>query len=384
VDVTGTPGNDAIDGSDDPDALQGMGGDDRLYGHAGEDTLHGDQGDDSLYGGDDDDLIDGGMGRDSLYGGDGDDSLDGGAGDDTLDGGAGDDRIVAGRGADTVVFRDGYDHDVVMDFNPAQDRVDLASSGIDSWDDVQDRLSADADGSAVLRLDDGSTLRFDGVAPEDLGAENFVIAPSPVCFLAGTMIAVPGGAVPVERLRPGDPVLTLDAGAQPVLWIGRRWTRFGHGAHRHQPVLIAAGALGPGRPQAPLGLSPQHRLLVAAGRAGAFVRARALCGRPGIAQDRDCLAADYLQLLLPRHAILSANGAATESFYPGPVALASLPDRDRRAIEALFPGVGADPAGAYGPLARPVLTTRAAAALPAAALDASAAERLLGVVPMSG
>jgi len=368
VDVTGTPGGDVIDGSADPDALQGLGGDDRLYGHGGEDTLFGDEGDDTLYGGADDDSLSGDNGDDSLFGGAGNDTLFGGRGDDTLSGGAGDDTLYGGKGADTVVFRDGFGHDVVMDFDPQADHVSLASGGIARWDDVQARLSADHDGSAVLRLDDGSTLRFDGVAPEDLRESNFTIAPPPVCFLAGTWIATPDGQARVETLRPGDLVLTLDEGPRPVLWAGRRWTRFGHGLHRHQPVRIAAGAMGHGLPWADLSVSPQHRLLLGFGPAGALGRARALCGRPGIAQDRACAAADYLQLLLPRHAILSANGVAAESFYPGPVALASLPAADRAAIEALFPGIGADPARAYGATARPVLTARAVAALPARAL----------------
>ncbi|MBL4556858.1 MAG: Hint domain-containing protein [Rhodobacteraceae bacterium] len=41
----------------------------------------------------------------------------------------------------------------------------------------------------------------------------------PVCFVAGTLIATPAGAVPVEGLRPGDLVETWDQGAQPVRWV---------------------------------------------------------------------------------------------------------------------------------------------------------------------
>jgi hypothetical protein len=59
-----------------------------------------------------------------------------------------------------------------------------------------------------------------------------------------------------------------------------------------------------------------------------------------------------------------------ESFWPGPFAFACLPQRDRDALEALFPGIGADPVAAYGPLARPCLTMRALRALPAEAIGA--------------
>jgi hypothetical protein len=342
MELSGTPGGEAIDGSADPDEIDGDEGDDRLYGHGGADTLHGDGGNDTL---------------------------DGGAEDDTLEGGSGKDVLVAGAGRDTLVFRDGFDHDVVTDFDPAQDRVQVASSGVEDWKGVQSRLSATEDGSAILKLDDGSTLLFQGIRPEDLGEQHFDVTPPPVCFAAGTFIGTPDGLRPVETLQPGDLVLTLDHGALPVLWVGRRWTAFGHGAHRHQPMVIAAGAMGPGLPCTALRVSPQHRLLLAGSGQGAQARgvlakAKALDGRPGIAQDRACTAADYLQLLLPRHAILFANGLAAESLYPGPVALHSLGEAACARIEALFPGIFVDVLAAYGPMARPVLGLRAVQALP--------------------
>jgi serralysin len=71
--LTGTSGNDTLNG----DAL-----DDDLYGLAGADTLTGNGGADYL---------DGGAGNDTLNGNDGDDTLIGGAGRDRLDGGAGTD-----------------------------------------------------------------------------------------------------------------------------------------------------------------------------------------------------------------------------------------------------------------------------------------------------
>ena len=342
MELVGTPGGEAIDGSADPDEITGDEGDDRLYGHGGADTLHGDGGNDML---------------------------DGGAEDDRLEGGSGKDVLTGGEGRDTIVFRDGFDHDVVTDFDLAQDRVQVASSGVKDWKGVQARLSAAADGSAILTLDDGSTLLFQGVSPKELNERHFEITPPPVCFAAGTVIDTPDGPRLVQALRPGDLVLTLDHGAQPVLWIGRRWTAFGHGAHRHQPMVIAAGAMGAGLPRSALRVSPQHRLLLAGSGQGAQARgvlamAKALDGRPGIGQDRACTAADYLQLLLPRHAILFANGLPAESLYPGPVALSGLGEAARARIEALFPGVSGDVAAVYGPMARPVLGLRAVQALP--------------------
>jgi hypothetical protein len=342
MEISGTPGGEAIDGSADPDEIEGDDGDDRLYGHGGADTLHGDEGNDTLEGGGEDDRLDGGSGKDVLTG---------------------------GEGRDTIVFRDGFDHDVVTDFDPAQDRVQVASSGVEDWKGVQARLSAAFDGSAILTLEDGSTLLFQGISPKELGEQHFDITPPPVCFAAGTWIETPEGARRVEDLRADDLVLTLDHGPQPVLWIGRRWTAFGHGAHRHQPMVIAPGAMGRGLPFAPLRVSPQHRLLlIGSGQGvqarGVLAKAKALDGRPGILQDRACTAADYLQLLMPRHAILFANGLAAESLYPGPIALRSLGEAACGQIEALFPGILVDALAAYGPLVRPVLGLRAVQALP--------------------
>ena len=344
--IAGSGGNDVIDGSADPDEMSGLEGDDHLYGHDGDDTL---------------------------FGNDGNDTLEGGRGDDHLDGGSGDDTLNGGEGADTIVFRDGYGHDVIMDFDPGEDRVQLDASGVETWEDVKARLGADPDGTAVLRLDDGSTLRFDGVTPDRLTEANFDLAAPPICFAAGTRIATPGGGVLVEDLSVGDRVTTLDHGPQTILWIGRRRTVFGHGDHRHRPVRIAAGAMGRGLPEADLRVSPQHRILVPGpeGRrflAGALAKAKGLCGRRGIAQETDGGSVDYIQILLARHEIVLANGLPAETFLPRAFALRSLGADDRDVLAALLPGILDDPRAGYGRPARPLLSMDLLAALPDAAL----------------
>jgi hypothetical protein len=348
MNLSGGIGDDVIDGSADPDEISGLAGDDHLYGHANDDHLFG------------------GEGNDLLAGGEGNDLLEGDTGDDTVDGGAGDDSLTGGAGTDTVVFRDGYGHDVVMDFDPTTDLVRVSSGGIESWADLQTHLSADHDGTAILTLLDGSTLRFEGLTLQDLSQQNFTIDPPPVCFAAGTLIETACGAVFVDTLKVGDGILTLDHGPQPVLWVGRRLSQFGHGPHRHQPIVIAKDAMGPGLPFADLSVSPQHRLLVTghAPARGVLAKAKGLCGRPGITQDHARTATEYFQLLLPQHAILFANGLAAESFYPGPFALTGLPVQDRALILGLLAG---NPLS-YGPTARPVLPLRAIRKLDAAGI----------------
>jgi hypothetical protein len=348
--IVGTNESDALDGSADPDDMSGLEGDDRIYGHDGDDTLFGDGGNDMLAGG---------------------------AGDDVLDGGTGDDVLWGADGADTIVFRDGYGHDVVMDFDVGADVVALTSGGVETWADVQDRLGADFDGTALLTLDDGSTLRFEGLSPSDLTQDHFILSPAPVCFAAGTRIATPRGEVAVSDLRPGDMVTTLDHGPQPVVWVGRRRAHFGHLGHRHHPVRIAAGAMGGGLPRRDLLVSPQHRLLIvgppdARFSAGALAKAKGLCGQPGIAQDHGFTAIDYVQILLPQHGIVLAEGAPAETFLPRSFALASLGAADRAALCALFPDLPGDPQAAYGQPARPILSLRQITGLPGAALRAPA------------
>ncbi len=156
-----------------------------------------------------------------------------------------------------------------------------------------------------------------------------------VCFTPGIAIATPRGPVAVEDLRVGDAVVTADNGAQPIAWIGRQRAR---GVRAGTPVSVAPGVL---RNERPLVLSQQHRVLMHdAMRTPLLVPVKALVGRlPGVTLTPQWRVT-YFHLLFERHEVIFANGAAVESMYPGPVALASLAPRDRATLEALFPGIG--------------------------------------------
>ena len=180
---------------------------------------------------------------------------------------------------------------------------------------------------------------------------------TPACFTPGALILTPGGERPVETLRAGDLVQTLDRGPQPVDWAGRRPLDLTRAPEHRRPVRIRAGALGPGRPLRDLTLSPQHRVLTRDGgdEALAPARAFALAATPGVESVAAGRTA-YFHLLLPRHEILFAEGLPVESFRPGPQALAGLPPDQRAALIALRPGLAADPEAALGPPARPLLS----------------------------
>jgi hypothetical protein len=167
-----------------------------------------------------------------------------------------------------------------------------------------------------------------------------------VCFAAGTLITTPDGPRPVETLCAGMKVQTIDAGAQPLLWVGRQRISPAEmaGNLRLRPVIIKAGALGRGLPTQDLRISRQHRMLISGaivqdifGAPEMLVPAIRLVGTPGITLGEAAQGIDYFHLLLADHHIVFANDAPSESFLTGPQALATLPDTDRADIAALMP-----------------------------------------------
>lgn len=183
-----------------------------------------------------------------------------------------------------------------------------------------------------------------------------------ICFAAGTLIATPDGPRAVETIRAGDLVLTLDAGAQPVVWAGSRHldAEALDRAPNLRPIRIAAGALGDGLPLRDLTVSPQHRILMRhiegdAGQ-GVLVAARHLaeCARPGADVLTDVRGVTYCHLALAGHAVLLAEGAPAESLYTGPQALRALSRAQRQDLAAVFPALarGENPMTPARPFAR--------------------------------
>ena len=177
-----------------------------------------------------------------------------------------------------------------------------------------------------------------------------------VCFAAGTRILASPGYLPVEVLRPGDKVQTLDSGLSEILWIGCRQVGLSDLTRSPglRPVVIKPGLLGNSEL---LCLSQQHRVMLDAAvspmRGEAFVTARQLarcCPKTArIAHGKRHVT--YYHLLLDRHEVLMANGAPCESLFPGEVALKGISPADLANFRALLPG---GEAGRYC-LARPSL-----------------------------
>ncbi|SLN66728.1 hypothetical protein AQS8620_03097 [Aquimixticola soesokkakensis] len=168
----------------------------------------------------------------------------------------------------------------------------------------------------------------------------------PLCVTADAMIACGNGKMrPIGDLAIGDLVDTLDHGLQGIRWIGRRVMEFGADAalDKHRPILIQAGALGPGHPAKDLRLSPQHCVLYEGweaelyfGEEALLVPAKMLVNGTTIRVDRDCDSVEYMHILCENHEILSANGLEVESLFSGDLAIDTIAQEAREELREIY------------------------------------------------
>ncbi|WP_457645182.1 Hint domain-containing protein [Profundibacter sp.] len=162
------------------------------------------------------------------------------------------------------------------------------------------------------------------------------------CFVRGTRIRTVNGELPVEDLRAGMMVETLDAGPQKLRLVLRREILAEELAEnpKLRPVFMPAGSLGNGLPLRDLRVSRQHRMLVSSpvvqrmfGQNGVLVSAIKLAALPGICVDMETPQVEYFHLLFDDHQVVFAEGTPSESLYTGELALNALP---QEAIEEIF------------------------------------------------
>lgn len=167
-----------------------------------------------------------------------------------------------------------------------------------------------------------------------------------ICFTSGTLIKTIRGEIPVEDLKLGDEVLTLDRGYQTIRWIGSRNLSAAQLADHPKmcPIRIRAGALGVNQPERDLLVSPQHRILVRSiiaermfGQSEVLVAAKQLLEMDGVEIAEDVTSITYWHFMFEAHQIVFANGAATESLYTGSEALKAVGNAARQEILDLFP-----------------------------------------------
>lgn len=359
-------GADVIDGGTGNDLIYGEGGADTIEGGAGNDTIYGGTGNDVitdtgtgasndiLDGGDGNDVLSAGAGADSLIGGAGNDTLTGGTGADTLLGGAGDDVLNVAQG-DSAQGGDGDDTFIVTDLAEAGSGT-ITIVGGEGAETAGDTLrlgpgvtrgaitytnTNDAAGglSGQFTLEDGTLVNFSQI-------ENII------CFTPGARILTAHGPRAIETLRVGDLVVTRDNGLQPIRWIGARQVP---GTGRFAPIRIGAGALE--GVEAPLLVSPQHRMLLAGYRAELlFGQSEVLAAAAHLVNGdairaEPCEAVTYIHLMFDAHEVIHANGAPTESFHAGDVGLSAISGQGRAELLEIFPELRGH-AGAHGAAAR--------------------------------
>lgn len=170
-DMTGTSGDDFIDGIGGLDTLSGGDGNDRLKGGASRDWLYGDEGNDILIGQADGDYIYGGMGDDTLMGGTGDDYLYDTYGANRFFGGPGDDFIYMGQAYD----------DVSMAYpGPGNDQVDVgnangASVYISLDDEGTDEIKGMNSAATVYIIPGSRTVKGFAVEQDTVQASKFYL-----------------------------------------------------------------------------------------------------------------------------------------------------------------------------------------------------------------
>ena len=315
------------------------------------------------------------------------------------------DRLDNTGGADQVLSTDELLDIVVAPLTDAEFlRFDITIEGFDADGNpmtqrlVIDETTVDGNGDPVLittqlgwsidclELDPNFspvqdlTVTVNGIFAEDPGdpgsGEQVVTTEHRIalvlCFVAGTRVPTPAGPVAVERLAPGDRVITRDHGAQALRWIGRTTLSPGRMAMRPdlRPVLIRRGAPGPDQPERDMRLSRQHRILVRGWRAqmlfgaddGVLVPAVALLNDRTIAEERPDAPVDYVHLAFDAHEIVYADGVEAESLHLVERGLATVDPAQRAALLALFPELAGDSHAAHG-LARQPVRRRDAAVL---------------------
>ena len=190
-------------------------------------------------------------------------------------------------------------------------------------------LVLESDGASYYAPIDGGEL-----APGSVPLDRLICAPRsplrrprrapsdalPGCFVKGTKIRASGAYVPVESLRPGDLIDTLDQGPMALRWVGRA-VQPGRGGFT--PVRLRQGAFGALGPDVDIEVSQQQQILITGARAAALYGRSEILVPAGEIVDRTMVTfaprpdiVRWYALLLERPAVMVAGGVGVQSFNP--------------------------------------------------------------------
>ncbi|MCA3420646.1 MAG: Hint domain-containing protein [Roseomonas sp.] len=355
VNLAATPDSGTSSGADGNDLLIGI---QNVLGGIGDDSIIADGADNKLDGGTGNDTVAGGAGADTLIGGAGNDFASYATASDTVratlgegtnfgvaEGGDGGDRLssiegligssfndtlvgnsltntlMGGEGSDSLFGGGGND---LLDFGAGNDRFEwienvttgnltlIGGDGTDSLD-----LGA---GWVSGPITDNSWINFERTIAGTGGPETVTMFTqgweNVVCFAEGTRIITPNGEDLVENLRAGDMVLAMrngQAGFEALRWVGFMdiaVPRNAVMAAKTAPILIKAGAIGPGMPARDLRVSPDHAMEID----GHLIPAKHLLNGESIVQEVWCKRVRYFHLELEAHGLLLSEGTWSESY----------------------------------------------------------------------
>lgn len=165
----------------------------------------------------------------------------------------------------------------------------------------------------------------------------------------GANVRTPCGARRIEMLRPGDLVVTRDAGLQPVRMVWKRSldARALVADPSLEPVSFTPRALGPMMPQRGVMLAPSQHVLVPAYRLPdrpdskpCFVAARDIAhADDGDVVKRVDRQVTFVQLVFDAHHIFCVEGLPVESFRPTRREMDALDKPLQEELSELFPSL---------------------------------------------
>lgn len=182
------------------------------------------------------------------------------------------------------------------------------------------------------------------VSGSNAGTSDYNILLGAPCFTEGTRVRMANGDdVAVEDLAPGMRIWTEDDASCALMHLT---ISPGPGTGDRAPVAIDKGVFGN---QRALRVSPQHCIRVCGAEADLLfgcdrllVPALHLVGMPGVTRA-PVDEVTYYHLIFEGHRVVETEGMLSESFYPGPQALAHLQTGLRADLPAQMPGFAEAP-----------------------------------------
>lgn len=225
--------------------------------------------------------------------------IQGSVSDNLIQPGGGADTISAGAADNEIQDTSAHLNGITITDLHVGDFLDFTELPIDGasvkYNFSTDQLLVSSNGNVVATIAATVPGGTSFTINSDLGSGSRVDL---ACFAEGTRIRTPHGEVPVEALDEGDPVLTTEGEALPVVWLGHRLVQC---AQHPRPEQVW--------PVRDLYLSSDHAVLFD----GVLIPIKYLLNGNSVAQVA-VQSVRYFHIELSRHAAIWADGMPAESY----------------------------------------------------------------------